>query len=277
MNKNIILYALFLVLCVQPTKAYSVFDFGYSDLENANPTQLVYNIGVYSFLGILQYLLVSAIFEWKNPMPKNKLRMENIKREIKYGTTQIFLQVAYSMIFYHYVYPYCQWYRYYTINSYGLLNFGYGMVFLYIWTTVLGYWVHRIFHFRFLYKHVHSVHHSFREPTAFGYCATHPLEGISEVNTVLHLAELIIPIHPLMTLFFFEYITVNEMMGHDGGEYDHSDHYRHHLYYVVNYGDTIMDEFFGTVYNSKNYPIKAKCTYVESIEDRTEAIFMKYK
>lgn len=86
-----------------------------------------------------------------------------------------------------------------------------------MYQIVLGYWVHRIFHFRFLYKHVHSVHHSFREPTAFGYCATHPLEGISEVNTVLHLAELIIPIHPLMTLFFFEYITVNEMMGHDGG------------------------------------------------------------
>lgn len=36
-------------------------------------------------------------------------------------------------------------------------------------------------------------------------------------------------------------------------EYDHSDHYRHHLYYVVNYGDTIMDQYFGTLYNEVKY------------------------
>ena len=38
-------------------------------------------------------------------------------------------------------------------------------------------------------------------------------------------------------------------------EYDHSDHYRHHLYYVVNFGDTIMDEFFGTAYDPVKFII----------------------
>ena len=58
-----------------------------------------------------------------------------------------------------------------------------------------------------------------------------------------------------MTLFFFEYITIHEIMGHDGGyndnisrEFDDADDYRHHLYYVVNYGDAIMDKYFGTTY-----------------------------
>lgn len=32
-------------------------------------------------------------------------------------------------------------------------------------------------------------------------------------------------------------------------KYDHSDHYRHHLYYVVNYGDAKIDRFFGTAYD----------------------------
>lgn len=31
-------------------------------------------------------------------------------------------------------------------------------------------------------------------------------------------------------------------------KYDVSDHYRHHLYYVVNYGDSHMDKMFGTEY-----------------------------
>jgi lathosterol oxidase len=74
-----------------------------------------------------------------------------------------------------------------------------------------------MFHIRVLYKWIHSVHHKFKEPTPFGYCATHPLEGLTEVSTVLHVAELLLPIHPLMTLFFFEYITIHEIMGHDGG------------------------------------------------------------
>lgn len=34
--------------------------------------------------------------------------------------------------------------------------------------------------------------------------------------------------------------------------YDTSDHYRHHLYYVVNYGDPLMDKWFGTAFNEVN-------------------------
>jgi lathosterol oxidase len=60
----------------------------------------------------------------------------------------------------------------------------------------------------------------------------------------------------MQTMIYGGLMAFNDLFAHDGGysmwwfrKYDHSDHYRHHLYYVVNYGDAAIDRFFGTAYD----------------------------
>ncbi|CAD8084433.1 unnamed protein product [Paramecium primaurelia] len=227
--------------------------------------------------GIVQYLICCSIVEYYNPMPKNKLRLQNIFREIKYGIVQLIFGCFVSMSFYYYLYPYTPYYKYFENHDYTVFHFLYGITFHWIWTTCVGYWTHRMLHLKYFYKYIHSVHHSFKEPTAFCYCAAHPLEGFIEGNLLLHTAELILPIHPMQTMIYGGLMAFNDLFAHDGGKYDHSDHYRHHLYYVVNYGDAKIDRFFGTAYNPKNYPVKEKCTYLPDFKDKDHPVFQRYK
>lgn len=72
-------------------------------------------------------------------------------------------------------------------------------------------------HLKYFYKYIHSVHHSFKEPTAFCYCAAHPLEGFIEGNLLLHTAEMVLPIHPMQTMIYGGLMAFNDLFAHDGG------------------------------------------------------------
>ncbi len=40
------------------------------------------------------------------------------------------------------------------------------------------YWCHRIFHWPWLYKNFHKLHHTYKQPTAFSVTAIHPVEFV---------------------------------------------------------------------------------------------------
>lgn len=56
------------------------------------------------------------------------------------------------------------------------------------------YWMHRIYHYPYLYKKFHKVHHKYVQPTAFSVTAIHPVEIIN-VQLTLALPMVIIPVH----------------------------------------------------------------------------------
>lgn len=61
---------------------------------------------------------------------------------------------------------------------------------------------------------------------------------------------MIMPIHPGQTILYGFILMLNEITAHDGNKFDHADHYKHHLYYTVNFGDPIMDRYFGSPYDA---------------------------
>ena len=61
---------------------------------------------------------------------------------------------------------------------------------------------------------------------------------------------MILPIHPGQTILYGFILMLNEITAHDGNKFDHTDHYKHHLYYTVNFGDPIMDRYFGSPYDA---------------------------
>ena len=134
------------------------------------------------------------------------------------------------------------------------------------WAMLITHWriphfylIHRMMHpwktkkipdiGKFLYKHVHSLHHKSYNPTAFSGTSMHPVE-----STLYYSACFIaVPFgcHPAIVLGCIIDCGVGAWLGHDGfgspgsGDYFH---YLHHAHFDCNYGaeHVPMDRLFGT-------------------------------
>jgi len=108
---------------------------------------------------------------------------------------------------------------------------------------------------KFLYRHVHSVHHKSSNPTAFSGTNMHPVEATGYYSAAL------IPVlwgncHPIFSLTVIIDCAIGAWLSHDGfswpgsGEYFHMLHHRH---FDCNYGGVHvpLDWLFGTYAASK--------------------------
>lgn len=102
---------------------------------------------------------------------------------------------------------------------------------------------------RFLYKHVHSLHHKSYNPTAFSGTNMHPVEA-----TMYYSAALIcVPFgcHPAIFLGCMIDCAVGAWLGHDGFQWPGSGdyfHQLHHAYFECNFGamHVPIDKWLGT-------------------------------
>ncbi|CAL9775248.1 unnamed protein product [Musa acuminata subsp. burmannicoides] len=79
------------------------------------------------------------------------------------------------------------------------------------------YFMHRYMHVnKFLYKHVHSKHHTLVVPYAFGALYNHPLEGLLLDTIGGALAFLVSGMTPRTGIFFFSFATVKTVDDHCG-------------------------------------------------------------
>lgn|ERR1711988_319707 len=127
------------------------------------------------------------------------------------------------------------------------------------WRIAHFYFIHRALHpwkmsgipdgGKYLYKHVHSLHHKSRNPTAFSGISMHPVESS------LYFSAALIPIffntHPLVFLVTKVDLSIGAMIGHDGYQPPGGAsyyHYLHHKYLECNYGEPSvpLDWLFGT-------------------------------
>lgn len=119
------------------------------------------------------------------------------------------------------------------------------------------YCIHRLIHTRWLYKHVHSVHHRSVNPSPWSSLSMHPVEHLLYFMSGAY--HLILPSNPLLALYQMHYAGVGAIAGHIG--FDRIEigndravdahaftHYLHHKYFEVNYGDGLvpLDKVFGT-------------------------------
>ncbi|PKA55644.1 Sphinganine C(4)-monooxygenase 2 [Apostasia shenzhenica] len=88
-----------------------------------------------------------------------------------------------------------------------------GMVVLDTWQ----YFIHRYMHLnKFLYKHVHSKHHTLVVPYAYGALYNHPLEGLLLDTCGGAIAFLLSGMTPRTAIFFFSFATVKTVDDHCG-------------------------------------------------------------
>lgn len=134
------------------------------------------------------------------------------------------------------------------------------LVLLPIWSALHFYWVHRLLHVPFLYRHVHSLHHRNVNIGPWSGLSMHPIEHLLYHSSLL--IHCVVPSHPIHLYFHVIYLGPGAAMTHTGYEdllikdkrrlaLGTFYHQLHHRYYECNYGNQEMpwDRWFGTFHD----------------------------
>lgn len=124
--------------------------------------------------------------------------------------------------------------------------------FAYLVQRVSFYYLHRLFHTKFLYEHVHFVHHQHTRPSAVVTASAHPIENmVVNAGPVLLGIALGRPNTPGL-LLFVAWAVSRACWDHSGYDFDFSwfsdggHHDLHHVKPSVNFGPWWMDRVHGT-------------------------------
>jgi lathosterol oxidase len=131
-----------------------------------------------------------------------------------------------------------------------------------VWHDFYFYWTHRLLHTRWLFRHVHGVHHRSRNPSPWAAFSFHPVEALVN-GLVVPITLLVVPLNEWVLIAFATHQIVRNAHGHAaveslprgfarhwlGGRFTTTTH--HHLHHETaqgNYGlwFTWMDRWFGT-------------------------------
>ena len=128
------------------------------------------------------------------------------------------------------------------------------------WASYYFYWLHRLIHWRPLYKYVHSWHHKNVVTGPWSGLAMHPLEQLLLFgDTLLYLVVASHPIHVIFNFMFHGIVAPTSHAGFDAlritkrrsfplGDFFHQ---LHHRFIDCNYGtvETPWDQWFGTFHD----------------------------
>lgn len=129
-----------------------------------------------------------------------------------------------------------------------------------LWESFYFYWIHRMIHLPFLYRHVHSLHHRNINVGPWSGMSMHPVEHAIYLGSVF--IHLVVGAHPVHILYHMQYFTLTAVTTHTGfqgllmkdrnrlnlGTFHHQ---MHHRYFECNYGGLEMpwDKWFGSFHD----------------------------
>jgi len=147
---------------------------------------------------------------------------------------------------------------YYKFAQYGYLWTILELPVVFLLTDYITYWLHRIYHLPYLYKHFHKLHHTYKQPTAFSVTAIHPIEFLN-IQCIYIMPMFLIPIHAVTYCGMLGYIYYHGIIDHSGITFkklwfqpwqpDCIFHDNHHQYFHVNFGFNVelWDRIHGTM------------------------------
>ena len=134
------------------------------------------------------------------------------------------------------------------------------LILLPVWSAFHFYWVHRLLHVPFLYRHVHSLHHRNVNIGPWSGLSMHPVEHLLYLSSLM--IHWVVASHPIHLVFHVIYQGPGAAMTHTGYEdllikdkrrlaLGTFYHQLHHRYYECNYGNQEMpwDRWFGTFHD----------------------------
>ena len=84
---------------------------------------------------------------------------------------------------------------------------------LVVWQDFYFYWTHRLLHTRWLFRHVHAVHHRSRHPSPWAAYSFHPIEALNN-SAMLFIALAAVPVNETVLAIFVLHQIVRNAHGH---------------------------------------------------------------
>ncbi len=151
---------------------------------------------------------------------------------------------------------------YLRFDEYPLWYLPVSLILMMLIHEVYFYFSHRIMHHPILYRRVHKTHHASLYPSPWASFSFHPWESVIE-SLILPLIVMIVPVHPVVFIFYMTLMTISAIVNHLGFEVlplksgetwwarfliTATHHSEHHFYFNCNYGlyFTFLDRYLGT-------------------------------
>jgi len=152
-----------------------------------------------------------AKIQWRYPENKDVLR------EIFYSTVTLLIFGA-SISFVAWADYHRYSWSYPHISDYGWAYFFLSIVLMIFAHDAYFYFMHRLLHWKPLFRTVHKIHHQSINPTPFAAFAFHPVEGVIN-GAIFPIVAFIIPHQNVAILAFGTYSILLNVMGHVGFEF----------------------------------------------------------
>jgi sterol desaturase/sphingolipid hydroxylase (fatty acid hydroxylase superfamily) len=150
---------------------------------------------------------------------------------------------------------------YWSVDRKGAMETFFWLAVAYVSIDTAQYWVHRVLHWPWMYKHVHKAHHMWKSPNPYSTLALVPLEFLFlsiATMTLLSMIPLWFPLYIWLVL----YTLFMNVVDHGGVEMTHpffrfffwqvpvNFHDRHHEHFHVNYAPLVdwWDKLYGSYY-----------------------------
>ena len=215
----------------------------------------------------MRYVIVAGIpYLWLYVIGKDKYSTHKIQKNYP-DRKQVFLEIRYSLItFCVYssgIWAFLYWLKnghtknYTEVNEFGILYFIISIVLMIIMHDAYSYWIHRLMHYKVLFKYTHLLHHKFKNPSPWSAFAFHPFESILTMG-IIPIIIFIIPWHNMALVIFITWMIFYDTFIHLGynikslkifkWQNTPMDHDMHHRNSKYNFGlyFTIWDRLMGT-------------------------------
>ncbi|MCO5935176.1 sterol desaturase family protein [Mucilaginibacter sp. RB4R14] len=168
--------------------------------------------------GVPFFLFYKALTSWysKSKIQNRAADLKDFKREILQSmqTTAVFAVIAYVVLYT----PLKNYTRLYTnLTDFPLWYLPVSLVLSLVIHDTYFYWMHRLLHHKSLFKLTHLVHHQSTNPSPWASYSFHFAEALTE-GMVLLVIVMVIPIHPLMAVWFTIVGFIINVYGHLGYE-----------------------------------------------------------
>ncbi|XP_029029146.1 lathosterol oxidase-like [Betta splendens] len=218
---------------------------------------VVTNLGaavLYLSLGALSYYFI-----FDHDLMKHPHFLENqVRREIKYALMSLpWINFPTVVLFSAKVRGYSKLYDSISDSPLGWPGLFLSLTFYVFFTDMCFYCIHRILHYKLMYKLFHKPHHMWKIPTPFASQAIHPVDAFLQ-GLPYHIYPLFFPLHKVLYLLLYVFANIWAVSIHDGdyriprgltavisGSAHHADH---HLFFNYNYGQyfTLWDRLGGS-------------------------------
>ncbi len=210
-------------------------------------------------IGVVIYHVVAGFYHYKyyvrragNPetwkiQPKRFIKPAMHRNSIMVGTANLVLGGLVTGILVYAIENGLPTQLYFDVNEMGWAYTLISPIIYFVVVDASAYYVHRLFHQRWLFRRFHRYHHKFVATTPYAAVAIHPVELAAQQAAAFALI-FIMPLHPAVIGCVLVYILVFNVIDHSGVELPSmwpwqaptNYHDDHHVHFHVNFGQHLM-------------------------------------